>query len=932
MPRKCSVPGCKSNYDSECRITKTTITTFSFPKDDTLRNKWLRAIPRENWTPSKATVVCVLHFEDRYVITHQDYKNYDGVMQKLLLRCPRLAVDAVPTIFPNLPAYLSKQAPPERKTPDERRTEMLNRHAKAVQDFLEADNIASFSDFMKGYRDRLKSNLTWESKVVESGLWFYTLNSDCELLCETGLQILCSIKVSTSLSVKVTVGGIEIPAHDLNWLFSPDLKLGKWSQFDNLLTRYKETSIQPIKSSDTISYLLDQSKLCLQKTYDLSLSEDNNLVDSKKLKIIIDQIKLLSLVKVKYDPTTIVFSFMIYSQSPVAYNFIRNYLTLPHKRYLQQISSSLKIGSDGGKSNTINYLSHVSKSLSQREKIVSLLIDEIYVNSTLSFKSQNLVGLAENNPNELAKTVLSFMISSPFGKFKEIVRLLPVSGLSGEFLKTMTIEIINFVQQCNFTVISVITDNNRINQNMYKLLSNSNTMPNPADPSKSIFLTYDSVHVFKNINNNWLNRKDNLKTFIYPDFTDLNKTKRACFEHLRMFHRNEQLSIIKRAHKLSNKTLYPNNFERQNVTLADNIFHESTIVALTLEEEYKDTADFLQIIRHWWDIVNTKSTIKGKIKLNKWSGPISSIDDEKIVFLNQFTIWLTKWHELNNNDFSLSKDTNAALLRCTLSLIEIIAYSLQHFTITYVLPGKFQTDKLEERFGQYRRLSGTNYHVSVRQILESEKKIRIKRIFKLIDEKQLILKEAIGTADNVSKNRVDVSDYLSILETDYLDITQIDEATHIYICGYAAHSLYKKVCCSLCLEIFISSKGDKIDVSYFDLLQRGGLTVPSDYVLSSFYHMCAIFQYILNSNLEEIFLKCSNQKAVLVTLARTSLEAHNVFYNVDKFCKCGNEISILFHKLQSTFANILLNNYTKVFNDSEFQHKNKKRKLQTLSK
>ena len=39
----------------------------------------------------------------------------------------------------------------------------------------------------------------------------------------------------------------------------------------------------------------------------------------------------------------------------------------------------------------------------------------------------------------------------------------------------------------------------------------------------------------------------------------------------------------------------------------------------------------------------------------------------------------------------------------------------------YVLLGKFQTDNIEFRFSQYRKMSGSYYHVSVPQILESEK-------------------------------------------------------------------------------------------------------------------------------------------------------------------------------------------------------------------
>ena len=48
-----------------------------------------------------------------------------------------------------------------------------------------------------------------------------------------------------------------------------------------------------------------------------------------------------------------------------------------------------------------------------------------------------------------------------------------------------------------------------------------------------------------------------------------------------------------------------------------------------------------------------------------------------------------------------------------------------------MLLGKFQTDNLEDRFGQYRMLSGSNYLVSVNEVLQSEKKLKVKNLFKL---------------------------------------------------------------------------------------------------------------------------------------------------------------------------------------------------------
>jgi hypothetical protein len=65
------------------------------------------------------------------------------------------------------------------------------------------------------------------------------------------------------------------------------------------------------------------------------------------------------------------------------------------------------------------------------------------------------------------------------------------------------------------------------------------------------------------------------------------------------------------------------------------------------------------------------------------------------------------------------------LKRTTKASINLVQYLFESFEIKYVLLGKFQTNKLEGRFGKYRQMSGSHFHVSITQILESEKKINV---------------------------------------------------------------------------------------------------------------------------------------------------------------------------------------------------------------
>nr|CAH7725329.1 unnamed protein product [Callosobruchus chinensis] len=50
MPRTCFVHRCKSNYSSTLNSGGTLMSSFSFPKDEILKNKWLKAIPWDDYS------------------------------------------------------------------------------------------------------------------------------------------------------------------------------------------------------------------------------------------------------------------------------------------------------------------------------------------------------------------------------------------------------------------------------------------------------------------------------------------------------------------------------------------------------------------------------------------------------------------------------------------------------------------------------------------------------------------------------------------------------------------------------------------------------------------------------------------------------------------------------------------------------------------
>ncbi|CAL1292875.1 unnamed protein product [Larinioides sclopetarius] len=65
MPSSCVVPLCKSNYNKNGHNIK----VYSFSAETELRRKWILAIKRDNFTPTKYSKVCQLHFNESDFLT-----------------------------------------------------------------------------------------------------------------------------------------------------------------------------------------------------------------------------------------------------------------------------------------------------------------------------------------------------------------------------------------------------------------------------------------------------------------------------------------------------------------------------------------------------------------------------------------------------------------------------------------------------------------------------------------------------------------------------------------------------------------------------------------------------------------------------------------------------------------------------------------------
>ena len=201
--------------------------------------------------------------------------------------------------------------------------------------------------------------------------------------------------------------------------------------------------------------------------------------------------------------------------------------------------------------------------------------------------------------------------------------------------------------------------------------------------------------------------------------------------------------------------------------------------------------------------------------------------------------WLKRWDNSkisNCEKFTLSAQTSSALQRtllCQASLIE----DLLSDGFKFVLTARFQSDSIERRFGQYRQMSGGRFLVVLKDVIWSERILKIKSLVK----KSIDIKDDIKVTENEDAIQQEIFD--NIMEIGFENVMLSEETREVaaHISGYIAKKLVKKLghCCkNYCIN---ESETASTTHVYIDLLSRGGLTLPSECLVT---YVCDCFAFI----------------------------------------------------------------------------------------
>ncbi|XP_077535957.1 uncharacterized protein LOC144148272 [Haemaphysalis longicornis] len=137
----CFAPGCHTGYPGAPKAS-----LFAAPRDEDLRKKWERNLRRQDKPLTESSAVCEHHFEKHFV-----WRDYVHIINGSEVRIPRgkpsLAPDAIPTLLPGCPAYLSvptAKRRPERKRPAA--TSSSSENQKPRKQFRDLSNSSTVNE------------------------------------------------------------------------------------------------------------------------------------------------------------------------------------------------------------------------------------------------------------------------------------------------------------------------------------------------------------------------------------------------------------------------------------------------------------------------------------------------------------------------------------------------------------------------------------------------------------------------------------------------------------------------------------------------------------------------------------------------------------------------------------------------------------------
>lgn len=248
-------------------------------------------------------------------------------------------------------------------------------------------------------------------------------------------------------------------------------------------------------------------------------------------------------------------------------------------------------------------------------------------------------------------------------------------------------------------------------------------------------------------------------------------------------------------------------------------------------------------------------------------------------------------------------------------MVVLARYLIHEVGFDYVLLGKLQSDYLEKRFGWIRQMSGSNYFISMRQLIESDNKIKAISLLKFSGFSVQSIDDKISVHSSSQDERYMAECLHARLEFN-VNTDRRDDAIIYYVSGACCRSLLRCKKCDSCRGCTTTND----DLAMFDIddspeaahflndVDRGGLLSPNETVFQ-FCILCWKVFYEIKSNnfLRKEFLALKDQRVVYKILMNIiALGDFSDYFLGKSHCTFGHD---LISEISMRFFNCMCKNF-----------------------
>lgn len=464
----------------------------------------------------------------------------------------------------------------------------------------------------------------------------------------------------------------------------------------------------------------------------------------------------------KWHPALIHWCLFLKSKSPSSYETLRKVLKLPCKRTLFEYSKDMSTEC-GFNERVLSEISEKIKleTLSEHEKYLALLVDEISIKEDLIYKASTgeIVGFCQLNESSnklkdlekqikedgdnlpIATHIMQLMIRGITTSFKHPLAFFPCHKMKAPELYSIVWECLENIHLFGLKILVVVCDKAGINQKMIKMWcstpgENDSSQPfykaNNPYSNELLYFVSDPPHLIKTTRNCVESSGNKKNTRLL-----LKNGKHILWDHFVQAFEKDSHAILRLASKITWSHIHLNPFSRMKVNFAAQVLSNTMATAITLivGEPASETVKFIKMFNTFFDIVNTRNYSESKVKNNPNLAPFENANDWRLQWLEQdFLGYLQDWEdEVQNLELPkdcdrkkmlLSRDTREGLQMTVLSIVEIVPFLLKKGA-KMVFTERFCQDSLERYFGKHRAATGSNDNPTVLSYQQNVKKINI---------------------------------------------------------------------------------------------------------------------------------------------------------------------------------------------------------------